>query len=77
VPLGSAPKPLALSTLVGFDHDGGAAPAIGADFSPNYLAGGGIRTLESYRSNSIGRRLMRVLTKTDGPRRVQFGLLAT
>lgn len=60
---GSAPKPLAASGLGTFaDETRPAGVAVGV--TPYFLAGGGVRTIESYRSRSVGGRLLRVLTKT-------------
>ena len=59
----SAPKPLAAS--VGFAHDSGGAATtmVAVDFSPYFLAGGGIRELRSYRSMTAWGRIRRVITK--------------
>ncbi len=60
---GSAPKPVALAVgaaLAGAPS--GAAAAL--DLSPYYVLGGGVRTLASYRDNSLEGRVKRVLTKT-------------
>lgn len=59
---GSAPKPITLTTLI--STNGPVSRVIGIDCVPYFLAGGGIRNLKSYRSNSIAGRLTRVLTKT-------------
>lgn len=85
---GSAPKPLALAVAVPLaGAAGGRAAAL--DFSPYYLLGGGVRSLSSYRDNSIEGRMKRVLTKTllsfaatrepgsAGATRVGLGLRAT
>lgn len=61
--LGSAPKPLAASGQIGVEA-GTTVRAAALDVAPYYWLGGGERNLRSYRSNSIGARLMRVLTKT-------------
>jgi hypothetical protein len=59
----SAPKPLAAA--VGFAQDSGGAGStiVALDFSPYFLAGGGIRSLASYRSMTAWGRIRRVLTK--------------
>jgi hypothetical protein len=60
----SAPKPLAAA--VAFAHDSGSAATtvVAVDFSPYFLAGGGIRSLRSYRSMTAWGRIRRVITKT-------------
>jgi hypothetical protein len=60
----SAPKPLAAT--IGSAHDSGGATTtlVAVDLSPYFLAGGGIRDLESYRSMTVWGRLRRVITKT-------------
>jgi hypothetical protein len=60
---GSAPKPIA-ATATRIFSSGAGLTAIAVDVVPYYLAGGGARTLASYRSNSIAGRLKRVGTKT-------------
>ncbi|HET9983221.1 MAG TPA: hypothetical protein VFQ38_06530 [Longimicrobiales bacterium] len=61
---GSAPKPVSAGFGVGA-ADGAPGSAAGAlDVSPAYLFGGGVRSLPSYRSNSLEGRVKRVLTKT-------------
>ncbi|MEZ4587094.1 MAG: hypothetical protein R2909_11890 [Gemmatimonadales bacterium] len=61
---GSAPKPFMASVTV--RPATGQSTAVGGalDLSPYYLFGGGLRTLRSYRANSVAGRLLRVLTKT-------------
>jgi hypothetical protein len=60
---GSAPKPLS-ATLTGTFADDTMPGGVAVSVAPYFLAGGGIRTMESYRSRSVGGRLLRVLTKT-------------
>ncbi|MGE0555069.1 MAG: hypothetical protein AB7R55_16690, partial [Gemmatimonadales bacterium] len=61
---GAAPKPFMASVTVR-PIDGQATAVAGAiDLAPYYLFGGGLRTLRSYRANSVAGRLLRVLTKT-------------
>jgi len=60
---GSGPKPVA-ATATRIFSSGVGQNAIGIDIVPYYLAGGGARSLSSYRSNSIAGRLGRVGTKT-------------
>ena len=62
--LGSGPKPVAATVLATFGPSGETAPGVAVDVAPYYLFGGGVRSLQSYRSNSIVGRLMRELTKT-------------
>ncbi len=59
---GSAPKPLDASVLVGLGDDAATGVAVGV--APYFLAGGGTRTLEAYRTSTVAGRLLRVLTKT-------------
>jgi hypothetical protein len=86
--LGAAPKPVMASLLASMTP-GELRPGLSLDVAPYFLAGGGIRSLASYRSGSVAGRLMRVLTKTTvsaavvpdatapGDWRVGFGLRAT
>jgi hypothetical protein len=60
----SAPKPIAATVAFAHDSAGAATTSVALDVSPYFLLGGGIRSLPSYRSNSIAGRLLRVLTKT-------------
>ena len=60
----SAPKPLNFSVSDVFTTGDDQTPGVSIDVAPYFLAGGGARTLVSYRSMSLGGRLMRVLTKT-------------
>ena len=60
----SAPKPLAVSVFQTFPSGARATPGVAVDVAPYFLAGGGSRTLASYRSMTLGGRLARVLTKT-------------
>jgi hypothetical protein len=64
VRIGSQPKPLAISVLRGFGRDTGVSFGVALDAAPYFLAGGGSRTLDSYRDMSFKGRLTRVLTKT-------------
>jgi hypothetical protein len=61
---GSAPKPVAASVLARLGSGDDATSGVALDVAPYFLAGGGGRSLSSYRSNSIEGRLKRVLTKT-------------
>jgi hypothetical protein len=61
---GSAPKPVAASVLARLGSRDDATSGVALDIAPYFLAGGGIRSLSSYRSNSIEGRLKRVITKT-------------
>lgn len=61
--LGAAPKPL-MATVLATMNGREIRPGLSLDVAPYFLLGGGIRSLESYRSNSVAGRLMRVLTKT-------------
>ncbi|MFP2896945.1 hypothetical protein [Corallococcus sp. 4LFB] len=86
--LGAAPKPV-MATVLASAAPETLSPGLGLDIAPYFLFGGGIRSLSSYRSNSVAGRLMRVLTKTTvsaallpdtsggGPWRVGFGLRTT
>lgn len=60
----SAPKPLAAAASFAFDTGGGATKSVVLDVSPYFLAGGGIRSLRSYRTMTFWGRVRRVLTKT-------------
>jgi hypothetical protein len=60
----SSPKPLAAAVSFAQDTAGAGTTSLVLDISPYFLAGGGLRSLSSYRSNSIAGRLRRVLTKT-------------
>ena len=60
----SAPKPVALSVLETISSGARMSGGVAIDFAPYFLAGGGARSLTSYRSMSIAGRLARVLTKT-------------
>jgi hypothetical protein len=81
--LGSAPKPAAFSLQLA-RIGGSAVEAVALDVTPYFLLGGGVRSLTSYRSMSVGGRLLRVLTKTivsfgaayagDDPRALALGL---
>ncbi|WP_147470162.1 hypothetical protein [Corallococcus sp. AB049A] len=61
--LGAAPKPV-MATVLASAAPGDFRPGLALDVAPYFLFGGGIRSLSSYRSNSLAGRLMRVLTKT-------------
>lgn len=60
----SAPKPLAATVAFAHDSGGAAATVVALDVSPYFLAGGGIRSLRSYRSMTAWGRIRRVITKT-------------
>lgn len=60
----TAPKPFGLSVAGDWDTVGRSVPAAAFEFSPYLLVGGGRRTLERYRLNSVRGRLQRVGTKT-------------
>jgi hypothetical protein len=60
---GSAPKPLT-ATVMGTFADDTAPAGVAVSVAPYFLAGGGMRTMEAYRSRSVAGRLLRVLTKT-------------
>ena len=60
----NAPKPLAATVAFAHDSAGAATTSVALDVSPYFLVGGGIRSLPSYRSNSVAGRLRRILTKT-------------
>jgi hypothetical protein len=60
---GSAPKPVTASVLARLDGGDNATSGVALDVAPYFLAGGGVRSLSSYRSNSIEGRLKRVITK--------------
>ena len=59
----SAPKPLAATVAFAHDRGGAATTMVAVDVSPYFLAGGGIRTLRSYRSMTAWGRIRRVITK--------------
>lgn len=63
VPRAAAPKPVA-AHLMAATSGAGTIYALALDAAPYYIAGGGIRELSSFRSNSVRGRLTRVLTKT-------------
>ncbi len=60
----SAPKPLAATVGTAHDSGGATTTMIAVDVSPYFLAGGGIRSLGSYRSMTPWGRIRRVITKT-------------
>jgi hypothetical protein len=60
----SAPKPLAAHLSFAFDSGGATTKSAVLEVSPYYLAGGGIRSLRSYRTMTVWGRVRRVLTKT-------------
>lgn len=86
--LGTAPKPV-MVTVLATVAERESHPGIALDLAPYFLFGGGVRSLASYRSNSVAGRLMRVLTKTtlsvamlpgdgaSGASRVGFGVRTT
>jgi hypothetical protein len=61
---GSAPKPFVANVIYRSADSSGAVTGAAIDLVPYHLLGGGMRTLSSYRANSIPGRLLRVLTKT-------------
>lgn len=61
--LGSSPRSASATALFA-SRGAGMVGAAAIDVSPYFLAGGGVRELRSYRGNSVGARLLRVLTKT-------------
>jgi hypothetical protein len=63
VPRAAAPKPLAAHIMAGA-YGAGTVTALALDAAPYYLAGGGVRALDSFTANSVRGRLLRVLTKT-------------
>lgn len=60
---GSAPKPIG-AALVHRSEGVGWATGAAVDVVPYFFLGGGVRTLKSYRANSVAGRLIRVVTKT-------------
>lgn len=60
----SAPKPLAAHLSFAFDSGGATTKSAVLEVSPYFLAGGGIRSLRSYRTMTLWGRVRRVLTKT-------------
>lgn len=60
----SAPKPLAAAAGFAFDTGSAATRSLVLDVSPYFLAGGGTRSLASYRSMTLWGRARRVITKT-------------
>jgi hypothetical protein len=63
VPRAAAPKPVAAHVMAGA-FGAGTVTALSLDAAPYYLAGGGVRELDSFTANSVRGRLLRVLTKT-------------
>jgi hypothetical protein len=63
VPRAAAPKPVAAHVMAGA-FGAGTITALALDAAPYYLAGGGVRELDSFTANSVRGRLLRVLTKT-------------
>ncbi len=61
---GSAPKPVMASVISSSGGGARALTGIAIDVAPYFLVGGGVRNLESFRSNSIAGRMQRVGTKT-------------
>lgn len=59
----SAPKPLAATVAFAHDSGGAATTMVAVDISPYFLAGGGARSLRSYRSMTAWGRIRRVITK--------------
>jgi len=60
----TGPKPVAAAVLASAATGDSVSLAANLEFSPYYLLGGGTRTLESYRANSVAGRLRRIVTKT-------------
>jgi hypothetical protein len=60
----SAPKPLAAAVGTAHDSGGATTTLLAVDLSPYFLAGGGVRSLRSYRSMTAWGRIRRVITKT-------------
>ncbi|HEX6107338.1 MAG TPA: hypothetical protein VFZ26_17250 [Gemmatimonadales bacterium] len=60
----SAPKPIAAHLSFAFDSGGATTRSAVLEVSPYFLAGGGIRSLRSYRTMTLWGRVRRVLTKT-------------
>jgi hypothetical protein len=60
----TAPKPIAAGVLASAAAPDSLLVGASLEASPYFLAGGGTRTLESYRDLSVKGRLLRVLTKT-------------
>lgn len=60
----SAPKPLSATVGTAHDSGGAATTLVAIDLSPYFLAGGGVRSLRSYRSMTAWGRIRRVITKT-------------
>lgn len=60
----TAPKPLAAAFLASAAEPDRVLLAVNVEASPYFLAGGGTRTLASYRDNSVKGRLLRIVTKT-------------
>jgi hypothetical protein len=60
----TAPKPLAASVLASAAAADSVLVGVSLEASPYFLAGGGTRTLESYRENGVKGRALRILTKT-------------
>ena len=60
----TTPKPLSASLLGVTGASARLQPAFAFEVAPYFLFGGGVRTLESARRNSLGGRLSRVGTKT-------------
>jgi hypothetical protein len=60
----SAPKPLAATLATAHDSGGAMTTVVALDVSPYFLAGGGVRSLPSYRSMNAWGRIRRVITKT-------------
>ena len=60
----SAPKPLAAAVATAHDSGGATTTMVAVDVSPYFLAGGGTRSLRSYRSMTAWGRIRRVITKT-------------
>jgi hypothetical protein len=85
----TAPKPLGMSVAAQWHAAGRSFPAAAFELSPYFLVGGGRRTLERYRSNSVRGRLGRIGGRTvvslgvagdpvhTGAVRIALGLRAT
>ncbi|MDP3766507.1 MAG: hypothetical protein Q8S13_00695 [Dehalococcoidia bacterium] len=61
---GSAPKPVTASVISSSGGGTRSVTGLAIDVAPYFLVGGGVRNLESFRSNSIAGRMKRVGTKT-------------
>jgi hypothetical protein len=60
----TAPKPIAAAVLASAAAPDSMLLGLSLEASPYFVVGGGTRTLESYRDNSVKGRALRILTKT-------------